>query len=60
MTDIATPSYGRALLAVQARKMKETIAEVTKTEPCPIMQHRLAEVAAECEWVRKNYGGETK
>lgn len=56
MTDIATPKYGRALLAVQARQMKETISEVMKSEPCQIMKHRLSEVCAECAWCEREYG----
>ena len=56
MPDIATPQYARALLAEQARKMKETIAEVMRTERDPITAHKLAEVAAECEWCERQYG----
>ena len=56
MADIATPQYARALLAEQARKMKETIAEVIRAERDQITAHKLAEVAAECEWCERNYG----
>lgn len=56
MPDIATPQYARALLAEQARKMRETITEVMRTECDQIMAHKLAEVAAECEWYERQYG----
>ena len=51
-------NYAKALLAHLATQMCEVIAEVAKDEADPIVLHRLAEVAAECEWVRKNYGGQ--
>ena len=55
MTDIATQEYARALLAHQARQMRETIAEVMRTERDPITAHKLAEVMSECVWCEK-YG----
>lgn len=57
MAEIATSEYARALLAVTAARMRETIAEVMRDERDPITAHKLAEVAAECEWC-ENYGGE--
>lgn len=58
MPDIATPQYARALLAEQARKMKETIVEVIRAERDPITAYKLSEVAAECAWCERNYGEE--
>ena len=57
MRDIVTPQFARAVLAARAERLGEIIAVVARNERDPIVQHRLAEVAAECEWARKNYGG---
>ena len=53
-----TEAYARALLAVRAAQLREAAAEVAKTEKCPILAHRLAEVSSECEWCERTYGEE--
>lgn len=60
MTEIATPEYARALLAVCAGRMREAIAAVSRYESDTIMHHRLAEVSAECEWCEREYGEDYK
>lgn len=55
-----TEAYAKAFLAVASTRMREVIDEVAKTETNPIKLHRLAEVAAECEWVNEQYGETAK
>lgn len=51
-----TPEYARALLAHQAAQLAETIDEVAAHTQDQIIHHRLAEVKAECEWCKREFG----
>lgn len=50
------PQYAKSLLGLYAKKMRDIIHEVQANEMDDIMVHKLAEVAAECEWCERNYG----
>ena len=48
--------YAKALLGVYAKKMPDVIHEVQASETDDIVIHKLAEVAADCEWCERTYG----
>ena len=51
-----TPKYAKSLLAVYAKKMRDIIHEVQANETDNIVIHKLAEIAADCEWCEREYG----
>ena len=51
------PKYAKALLGAYAKKMRGVIHEVQANETDDIVVHKLAEVAADCAWCDREYGG---
>ena len=49
--------YAKALLSVYAKKMRNIIHEVQSNETDEIVIHKLAEIAADCAWCEREYGG---
>ena len=54
------PRHAKALLAVYAKKMRNSIHEVQTNETDDIVIHKLAEVAADCAWCEREYGEDCK
>ena len=50
------PRYAQALLAAYAKKMRDVIHEVQANETDDIVIHKLAEIAADCAWLEREYG----
>lgn len=53
--DLAKQSFARALLAILAKRLKDTLAFVDKAEENPIVKHRHAEVTGELDWLMEFY-----
>ena len=54
------PRYAQALLAAYAKKMRDVIHEVQANETDDIVIHKLAEIAADCAWLEREYGKEER